>query len=90
MAIRRRSTEIETVRDRLCERFPGDTAEVARQIDLAIACAEHLGVAMTPVLLENLVAEHLLAKAASRPVVRRTAPAVPLICRDPRAGGVSG
>ena len=82
MAIRQGNPEIEAVRERLCERFPGDTAEVARQIDLAIACADHLGVAMTPSLLENLVAEHLRAKVASRPLVRRTPPAVPLVCRD--------
>jgi hypothetical protein len=88
MAIRQGNTEsIEVVRDRLCRRFPGDVSEVARQVDVAIACAEHLGVPVTPVLIENLVTEHLRARAASHPAVRRTPPAVPLVCRTPDAVG---
>jgi hypothetical protein len=84
MTIRRESTDsLENARTRLYARFPDRAAEVARQIDLAIACAEHLGVKVTPQLLENLVTEQLHAKAAARPV--RT-PAVPLVCRGPRSG----
>jgi hypothetical protein len=86
MTIRRESTEpLEAVRTRLYAEFPDRTAEVTRQIDLAIACAEHLGIRVTPQLLENLVTEQLQAKAASRPTAFRT-PAVPLVCRGPRAG----
>lgn len=92
MAIRQGNTEsIDDVRDRLCRSFPGDVAEVTRQIGLAIACAEHLGVPVTPSLVENLVTEHLRARAHSRvtprTAVRRTQPAVPLICRGPDAAG---
>jgi hypothetical protein len=86
MTIRRESTEsLEAVRTRLYARFPDRTAEVARQIDLALACAEHLGIKVTPQLLDNLVTEQLHAKAASRPTAFRT-PAVPLVCRGPRSG----
>jgi hypothetical protein len=86
MTIRRENTEsLEAVRTRLYAGFPDRTAEVARQIDLAIACAEHLGIRVTPQLLENLVTEQLQAKAASRPTAFRT-PAVPMVCRGPRSG----
>lgn len=82
MAIRQGNTEsMDVVRQRLCDLFP-DPVEVSRQIDLAIACAEHLGIAVTPALVENLVTEHMRAREASRPVLRRTGPAVPLVCRD--------
>jgi hypothetical protein len=92
MAIRQGNTEpIEIVRDRLCRLFPDDVSEVTRQIHLVIACAEHLGVAVTPSMIENLVTEHLRARAHSRttprPAVRRTQPAVPLICRGPDPAG---
>jgi hypothetical protein len=86
MTIRQESTEpLEAVRTRLYAEFPDRTAEVTRQIDLAIACAEHLGIRVTPQLLENLVTEQLQAKTASRPTAFRT-PAVPLVCRGPRTG----
>ena len=81
--MRRESVE-DLVRARLSVRFPDETAEVNRQVDLAIACAEHLGITMTPEVLENLVVEHLRAKAASRPATFRTPPAIPLVCRDRR------
>ncbi len=76
MTVPRDTTEtIEHVRIRLYERFPGRAAEVARQIEVAIACAEHLGVPVTPALVDGLVTEHLRARAASRPV----SPAVPTL-----------
>jgi hypothetical protein len=81
MAMRRESVE-DVVRARLTVRFPDETAEVNRQVDLAIACAEHLGITMTPERLENLVVEYLRAKVASRPARFRTPPAIPLICGD--------
>lgn len=88
MAIRQGNTDsIEAVRDRLRALFPGDVSEVDRQVDVAISCAEHLGITVTPGLIENLVTEHLSARAVSNPVLRRTAPAVPLICRAPDAVG---
>jgi hypothetical protein len=34
---------------------------------------------VTPELVENLVTEHMRARAVSRPTMRRTSPAVPLI-----------
>lgn len=78
MAVRRQNTEsVEEVRTRLLARFPQETLEVNRQFDLAVACADHLGVRLTPQMLENLVVERLQAKAASV----RTSPAVPLVCR---------
>jgi hypothetical protein len=86
MAIRENIESVEAVRVRLLARFPENTAEVIRQLDLAVACAEHLGVRVTPQLLENLVTEHLHARAASRPAPIRTSPAVPLVCRGPRPG----
>lgn len=81
--MRRESVE-DVVRARLTVRFPDETAEVNRQLDLATACAEHLGITMTPERLENLVVEHLCAKVASRPATFRTPPAIPLVCRDRR------
>ena len=45
---------------------------VIKQIDLAIACAEHLGIAVTSALVVNLVTEHMRAREASRPALRRT------------------
>jgi hypothetical protein len=81
MAMRRESVE-DVVRARLAVRFPDETAEVTRQVDLAIACAEHLRITMTPEVLENLVVEHLRARVASRPATFRTPPAIPLICGD--------
>ena len=79
MAIRSQSTEpIDAVRARLCALFPDDAAEVNRQIALAVACAEHLNIKVTPELLENLVTEHLHAKVAAKPPRFRTSPAVPL------------
>ena len=79
MAIRRQSTEtVEAVRARLCARFPDDTVEVTRQIALAVACAEHLSIKVTPELLENLVTEHLHAKVATTPPRFRASPAIPL------------
>jgi hypothetical protein len=79
MAIRRQSTEtVDAVRARLCALFPGDTVEVTRQITLAVACAEHLDIPVTPELLENLVTEHLHAKVAAKPPRFRVSPAVPL------------
>jgi hypothetical protein len=83
MAMRRESVE-DLVRARLAVRFPEETAEVNRQVDLATACAEHLGITMTPEILENLVVEHLCARVASRPATVRTPPAIPLVCRSPR------
>jgi hypothetical protein len=83
MAMRRDSVE-DVVRARLAVRFPDEPAEVNRQVNLAIACAEHLGITMTPEDLEDLVAEHLRAKVASRPATFRTPPAIPLVCRDRR------
>lgn len=79
--MRRESVE-DVVRARLAVRFPDETAEVTRQVDLAIACAEHLRITMTPEVLENLVVEHLRARVASRPATFRTPPAIPLICGD--------
>ncbi len=67
---------IDVVSARLYARFPGETANVARQIDLAIACAEYLRVTLTPELLETLVTDGL----RSRPGAARTSPAVPLLC----------
>jgi hypothetical protein len=82
MAVRRHNTEsVEEVRTRLLTRFPQETFEVNRQFDLAVACADHLGVRLTPQMLESLVVERLQAKAASRPASVRTSPAVPLVCR---------
>lgn len=81
--MRRESVE-DVVRARLTVRFPDETAEVNRQVDLAAACAEHLGITMTPERLEDLVVEHLCAKVASRPATFRTPPAIPLVCRDRR------
>jgi hypothetical protein len=52
--------------------------EVTRQITLAIACAEHLDIPVTPELLENLVTEHLHAKVAAKAPRFRVSPAVPL------------
>jgi hypothetical protein len=79
MAIRRQNTEtVDAVRARLCALFPGDTVEVTRQITLAIACAEHLDIPVTPELLENLVTEHLHAKIAAKAPRFRVSPAVPL------------
>jgi hypothetical protein len=51
---------------------------VTRQIALAVACAEHLNIKVTPELLENLVTEHLHAKVAAKPPRFRASPAVPL------------
>ncbi|GLY75185.1 hypothetical protein [Actinoallomurus iriomotensis] len=85
MVARRQETEsVEDVRSRLLARFPEDAAEVNRQFNLAVACADHLGVRLTPPMLENLVVERLQAKAAARPP--RISPAVPLVCRRPRSG----
>ena len=67
------------VRVRLCARFPDRTAEVTRQIEVAIACAEHLGVPVTPGLVDGLVTEHLRARAAARPAAFRGSPAVPTL-----------
>jgi hypothetical protein len=87
ITIRRQSTEpVDVVRARLCALFPDDAAEVTRQIDLAIACAEHLNIRVTPELLENLVAEHLHARTASKPARFRVPPAVPLVVARPRKG----
>ncbi len=72
---------IEEVQARLCARFPDRTAEVARQVGLAVACAEHLNITMTPDLLDGLVTEHLRAKIASRPAPFRASPAVPMVHR---------
>ena len=83
MAMRRESVE-DVVRARLTARFPDETAEVTRQVDLATACADHLGITMTPEVLENLVVEHLRAKVASRPARFRTPPAIPLVCGERR------
>ncbi len=84
MRVTTHNTEsIEEVRARLCARFPGRTAEVARQIDLAVACADHLNITMTPDLLDELVTEHLRAKIASRPTPVRATPAVPMVHRGP-------
>jgi hypothetical protein len=80
------SARREAVRGRLCRSFPDDTVEVARQIDVAIACAEHLDIPVTPDLVERLVSEHLRARVVSRSTVRRTPPAVPLVCRAGDAG----
>jgi hypothetical protein len=77
MATRDEGTEL--VHARLCARFPGETAEVTRQLTLAIACAEHLGIRVTADALEGLVAERLDARAATRPVRFRMPPAVPLV-----------
>ncbi len=79
MAMHPESAE-DAVRARLYARFPHATAEVSRQIDLAVACAEHLRVAVTQELLESLVVEGL--QAGHGPVAARTPPAVPLICGD--------
>jgi hypothetical protein len=81
MTVLRKSTEtIDDVRARLCARFPGRRAEVARQIEVAIACAEHLGVPVTPELVDGLVTEHLRARLASRPSSAfRASPAVPTL-----------
>lgn len=87
MALRRESVE-DVVRARLAPRFPDDAAEVDRQLDLAIACAEHLGITVTADLLENLVAEQLRAKAASRPPSFRTPPAIPLAYGGRRERGL--
>lgn len=76
----------DVARARLAARFPDDLAEVTRQLDLAIACAEHLRIRLTPELLEELVAEHLRGRAAARPRASRTSPAIPLICGDRRGG----
>jgi hypothetical protein len=85
MAVRRQHAEsVEEVLVRLLARFPHESVEVNRQFDLAIACADHLGVRLTPQMLENLVVERLQAKAASRPAPVRISPAVPLVCRGPR------
>jgi hypothetical protein len=81
IAIATRSQSIEpvdAVRARLCALFPDDTAEVTRQIALAVACAEHLNIRVTPELLENLVTEHLHAKITAKPPRFRMSPAVPL------------
>jgi len=80
MAIHIHSTDpVDAVRARLCARFPDDAVEVTRQIALAVACAEHLDIKVTPELLENLVTEHLHAKVAAKPPRRfRASPAVPL------------
>jgi hypothetical protein len=87
MAVPRQRTEsVDDVRERLLSRFPQDAVEVTRQFDLAVACADHLGVTLTPTLLENLVVERLNARAASRPASVRISPAVPLVCRGPRSG----
>jgi hypothetical protein len=86
MTVRRQHAEsVEDVRARLLARFPQDMDEVSRQFDLAVACADHLGVTLTPQMLENLVTEHMNAKAAARPV-RSIPPAVPLVCRGSRSG----
>ncbi len=78
MTVPRNSTEtIDDVRARLNTRFPDRPAEVTRQIEVAIACAEHLGVPVTPELLDGLVTEHLCARLASRPPVFRASPAIP-------------
>lgn len=74
----------DVVRARLAVRFPDETAEVNRQVGLATACAEHLGITMTPEVLEKLVVEHLCAKVAARPATSRTSPAIPLVCRGRR------
>lgn len=82
-----REESVEDVaRSRLVARFPDDLPEVTRQLDLAIACAEHLRVTLTPEVLEELVADRLRAKAASRPSAYRISPAIPLICGDRRGG----
>jgi hypothetical protein len=79
IAIRSQSTEtVDAVRIRLCALFPDDAAEVTRQIALAVACAEHLNIKVTPELLENLVTEHLHAKVAAKPPRFRMPPAIPL------------
>ena len=84
MTVTHKNTEsIEEVQARLCVRFPGRTDEVARQVDLAIACADHLNITMTPELLDDLVTEHLRAKIASRPTHFRASPAVPMVHRRP-------
>lgn len=85
--IRRQSTEpADVVRARLCALFPDDAADVTRQIDLAVACAEHLNIRVTTELLESLVTEHLRARTASRPARFRVPPAVPLVVARPRRG----
>lgn len=76
----------DVARARLAARFPEKLAEVTRQLDLAIACADHLRIPLTAELLEELVADHLRAKAAARPPASRTSPAIPLICGDRRGG----
>lgn len=76
----------DVARRRLVARFPENLAEVTRQLELAIACADHLRIPLTAELLENLVADHLHAKAAARPPASRTSPAIPLICGDRRGG----
>jgi hypothetical protein len=83
MTVTRKSTEsTEEVQARLCARFPGRKAEVVRQVGLAIACADHLSITMTPDLLDRLVTEHLRAKIASRPAPFRASPAVPMVHRS--------
>jgi len=74
-----RTDPVGLVRARLCTRFPDNAAEVNRQIDLAMACADHLDITMTPEGLENLVLEQLAGRAASRRSASRTSPAIPLI-----------
>ncbi len=68
-------------RSRLDARFPDDTAEVTRQLRMAIACADHLNVNLTPELLEELVAEHVFARINARPSRTRRLPrlAIPTV-----------
>ncbi len=78
MTIRRAGTETtEALQARLCGRFPERAADVTRQIGLAVACAEQLGIAVTSDVLEGLVIEHLHAKIAARRPPRPAAPAAP-------------
>jgi hypothetical protein len=62
---------VDVTRSRLDARFPDHTAEVARQLKMAIACADHLNVTLTPELLEELVAEHVFARINGRPMYGR-------------------
>lgn len=82
MTVAHRSVDpIDLTRSRLDARFPDDTAEVARQLSLAIACADHLNVTLTPELLEELVAEHVFARINARPSRPRRLPglAIPTV-----------
>lgn len=78
MTIRRAGTETtQALQARLCRRFPERSADVTRQIGLAVACAEQIGLKVTPDVLEGLVIEHLHAMITDRRAPRAAAPSVP-------------